>query len=245
MPRSNSSFGVADGGNGSAAVAPGPRGGGDVPEPMLPAAVLPTECVARRCSPDRAARRPRARPVRRLALRPGSGADRHRAPAARPGHSAPGRDRTHRPGGDPGPAARQPVPGRSAPERQSAHYNRLGRRLPRRECRLRRSRRSHAGRGRRAALKRLQAIFELAVAVLQLLVLAGELPQLILKLLDSHFQVGIVGLLGKGVRAQGQHRGQGRGAGNSVRIWMTFWPDDEMRVTSKAKHIERGSTPKM
>src|ERR1700730_467462 len=26
---------------------------------------------------------------------------------------------------------------------------------------------------------------------------------------------------------------------------MTFWPDDEIGVTSKAEHIERGRTPKM
>jgi hypothetical protein len=28
-------------------------------------------------------------------------------------------------------------------------------------------------------------------------------------------------------------------------IWMTFWPDDEIGVTSKADHLERRSTPKM
>ncbi len=51
-----------------------------------------------------------------------------------------------------------------------------------------------AGGGLRAALKHPQALFELPVAVLQLLVLAGELPQLVLKLLDAHFRIGIVGL---------------------------------------------------
>jgi hypothetical protein len=52
---------------------------------------------------------------------------------------------------------------------------------------------------------------------LQFLVLAGELAQPILKLLDSHFQVRIVGLLGEGRRSKRQHRGQGRGAGNSMK----------------------------
>ena len=53
-----------------------------------------------------------------------------------------------------------------------------------------------AGRGLQhaAAAERPQALFELAVAVLQLLVLAGELPQLVLQLLDPHFQVDIIGL---------------------------------------------------
>ena len=50
------------------------------------------------------------------------------------------------------------------------------------------------GSGLRAALKRLQSFFELLVAVLQLLVLAGELPQLILKLLNAHFRVDGIGL---------------------------------------------------
>ena len=50
------------------------------------------------------------------------------------------------------------------------------------------------GGARRAALERPQAIFELPVAVLQLLILAGELPQLILELLNSHFRVDVIGL---------------------------------------------------
>ena len=54
--------------------------------------------------------------------------------------------------------------------------------------------RGSAGGGLRTALQRLQPLFELPVAVLQLLVLAGELPQLILKLLDAHFRVDGVGL---------------------------------------------------
>ena len=39
-----------------------------------------------------------------------------------------------------------------------------------------------------------QALLELAVAILQFLVLAGQLPQLVLKPLDPHLEVGIVGL---------------------------------------------------
>ena len=51
-----------------------------------------------------------------------------------------------------------------------------------------------AGSGLRAALKQPQAIFELPIAILQLLILAGELPQLILKLLNPHFRVDPIGL---------------------------------------------------
>jgi hypothetical protein len=75
--------------------------------------------------------------------------------------------------------------------------------LPIGRTRLHRRCRSDAGLGNRgltaggalrAALKHSQAIFQLPVAVLQLLVLAGELPQLILKLLDPHFGIAIIGL---------------------------------------------------
>jgi hypothetical protein len=77
---------------------------------------------------------------------------------------------------------------------------RLGLWLPKRRIGLhRRSRRDvglaehglTAGSGLRAALKQPQAIFELPVAILQLLILAGELPQLILKLLNPHFRVAV------------------------------------------------------
>src|SRR5436190_1749878 len=44
----------------------------------------------------------------------------------------------------------------------------------------------------RAALNHSQALFELPVAIVQLLVLAGELTQPVLELLNSHFR--IVGL---------------------------------------------------
>jgi hypothetical protein len=80
---------------------------------------------------------------------------------------------------------------------------RLGRGLPIGRIRLHRRRRRDvglgdgglaAGSGLHAALKQPQAIFELPVAILQLLILAGELPQLILKLLNPHFRVGTIGL---------------------------------------------------
>ena len=50
------------------------------------------------------------------------------------------------------------------------------------------------GAGLRAAPKLPQAIFELPVAILQLLILASELAQLIFELLNADFRVGIVGL---------------------------------------------------
>ena len=49
------------------------------------------------------------------------------------------------------------------------------------------------GRDRRAA-ELAQPLLKLAVSVLQFLVLAGELPQLVLEPLDPHIRVGIVGL---------------------------------------------------
>ncbi|HKB82643.1 MAG TPA: hypothetical protein VKD04_05485, partial [Burkholderiales bacterium] len=72
------------------------------------------------------------------------------------------------------------------------------------------------GHGLRAALKQSQALFELPVAVLQFLILAGELPQLILKLLNPHFRIGILGL-GERLRTKREHRGHGRGACNSMK----------------------------
>jgi hypothetical protein len=75
--------------------------------------------------------------------------------------------------------------------------------LPERRIRLDRRRRGHVGLGDgrltdggawRPTLKRPQALLELPVAVLQFLVLAGELPQLIFELLNSHFRVDVVGL---------------------------------------------------
>jgi hypothetical protein len=48
---------------------------------------------------------------------------------------------------------------------------------------------------------------------LQLLVLAGQLAQLILEPLDPHFGVGIFGLR-ESLRRQSQHRGNCRGTGH-------------------------------
>jgi hypothetical protein len=39
-----------------------------------------------------------------------------------------------------------------------------------------------------------QPLLKLAVAILQFLILAGQLPQLVFKPLDPHFEIGIVGL---------------------------------------------------
>ena len=56
----------------------------------------------------------------------------------------------------------------------------------------------HRRLGRRALRRRRaelpQPLLELAVAVLQFLVLAGQLPQLVFQPLDPHLEVGIVGL---------------------------------------------------
>ena len=100
-----------------------------------------------------------------------------------------------------------------------------------------------AGRALCAALKQPQAIFELPVAILQFLILAGELPQLVLKLLNPHFRVDIIGL-----REAPCDRSASIAAMAAARvileIWMTFWPDDEIGVTSKAEHIERAEYAK-
>jgi hypothetical protein len=68
----------------------------------------------------------------------------------------------------------------------------------------------------RAALQRSQPIFELPVAVLQFFILAGELPQLILKLLNSRFRIDIIGLRER-LRTQREHRRQCRGACNLMK----------------------------
>jgi len=75
--------------------------------------------------------------------------------------------------------------------------------LPQRRIRLHGRRRRDVGQddrglatggNLRAALQHPQAIFELPVAILQLFILAGELAQLILKLLNAHLRIGIIGL---------------------------------------------------
>ena len=64
-------------------------------------------------------------------------------------------------------------------------------------------RRGHAGLSHRGlagggcgriATELAQAVLELAVAVLQFLVLAGQLPELVFQPLDPHLQIGIIGL---------------------------------------------------
>jgi len=94
-----------------------------------------------------------------------------------------------------------------------------------------RHRRLAAWRRRRGA-ELAQPILELPVAELQLLVLAGQLPELVFQPLDPHFQVGVVGLpldlrrallrtlprerdlCGRGLHRQAQHRGDRRGTGS-------------------------------
>jgi hypothetical protein len=76
---------------------------------------------------------------------------------------------------------------------------------------LRRDRRDVGlGGGRLARWPRTElpeAVFELPVAVLQLLILTGELPQLVLKLLDADFRIDVVGLLSDRLRGGREHRG--------------------------------------
>ncbi len=85
-------------------------------------------------------------------------------------------------------------------------------------------------RRRRAELA--QPLFELAVAVLQFLVLAGQLPELLLEPLDPHFRVAVIGLFllprgtllrtlpwkrelrGGDLHGRSQHHGDRRGAGS-------------------------------
>jgi hypothetical protein len=69
----------------------------------------------------------------------------------------------------------------------------------------------------RTALKHPQALFELPVAILQFLVLPGELPQLIFELLDPRLRIDIVGLRERrripGENAQPEYRDQRGSAG--------------------------------
>ena len=68
------------------------------------------------------------------------------------------------------------------------------------------------------ALKHPQTLFQLPVTVLQLLVLPGELPQLVFELLDPGLRIDIVGLRERrGMPCEGaknDHRSQRRGTGN-------------------------------
>ncbi len=93
----------------------------------------------------------------------------------------------------------------------SRTIGRIGR-LRGRSGRILRDRR-RSGHGLRAALKLPQPLFELAVAVLQFLVLARQLPQLIFQPLDTHFRIGVIGLR-KHLGTQREQRGDGRGTGH-------------------------------
>jgi hypothetical protein len=73
-----------------------------------------------------------------------------------------------------------------------------------------------AGSGLRPSLQEPQALFELSVAVLQLLILASELAQLIFELLDPHFRVGVIGLR-RSLRGQREQRRECHGAGKSMK----------------------------
>jgi hypothetical protein len=117
---------------------------------------------------------------------------------------------------------------------------RLDRRLPVGRAGLRRSHRGDVGlAGRslaargdlRAALEQPQPFFELPVAILQLLILAGQLPQLILELLNAQRRIFVIGLrqdlwcqdllcqgsLQQRLRTKRQHRRHCRDAGNSMK----------------------------
>jgi hypothetical protein len=113
-----------------------------------------------------------------------------------------------------------------------------------------------AGRGLRPTLEQFQAVFELPVAVLQFFILAGELAQLALELLNAHFRIGVLGLRQElrsqdwrsqdvrshDVRRRRQRRGDRGGAGSSVK------PGCHADLTEKRRNneqIERRSTPKM
>ena len=65
--------------------------------------------------------------------------------------------------------------------------------------------------GRRACLQRPELLFKLPIAILQLFILAGELPQLIFKPLDLHFRIDVVGLR-RSRHGQRHHRRNCRGA---------------------------------
>ena len=67
-----------------------------------------------------------------------------------------------------------------------------------------------------AAAELAQAILELPVAVLQFLVLPGELAKLVFQPLDPQFRVAIVGL-GEGGRGKRERRGERHGPGNHMK----------------------------
>ncbi|KRR09658.1 hypothetical protein CP49_35945 [Bradyrhizobium valentinum] len=84
----------------------------------------------------------------------------------------------------------------------------------------------------RCSAKLTQPVLKLAVTVLQFLVLAGQLPELVFQPLDPHLQIGVIGLrldlrgalwrtlprkrdlCGRSLHRQAQHRGDRRGTGS-------------------------------
>ena len=103
------------------------------------------------------------------------------------------------------------------------------------------------GDGRRAARRGAQlpeAILELPVAVLQLLILAGELSQLVLKLLDPDFRIDVVRLLSKRRRGGREHRGHHGRARSRRKSGRHVGLTNEIGVT-ETQYIEGRSTPKM
>ena len=215
MPRSNSSFGVAEGGRVvSAALAPAR---GRAVAAQLRRAAARRRRIARAAEIERLARTaPARRADRRFVRRSASG--RRRARAARRGRWDSGS------GSKASPRRRPPACGAAGSctigagdcDLRLLVVAGLGLRiacgcgcllrialLPLRRGGLSRRRgRGHVGlRGRRLAARRrrrgaelAQPIFKLAVAVLQLLVLAGQLPELVFQPLDPHLHIGVVGL---------------------------------------------------
>ena len=204
MPRSNSSFGVAEGGNVvSAALAPGARAGGGAPPgraPVARAGGAEVERLARPASAGRAdgrvvgdrqlAAAERARRAGGVRVRVGVEGI---ATAAAGGRCCRLLLNDRRGGCD----LRLLVSGLSLRLALSLPCGRTGLLHRRRNCSdagLRHrwlARRTCSG---RAAAELPQPLLELAVAILQLLVLAGQLPQLVFEPLDPHLEIGIIGL---------------------------------------------------
>ena len=214
MPRSNSSFGVADGGN---VVSPAPRRcGGGAPADRA-AGISKIERLAGVASAGRADRR--------------FGRDRQLTTAERARRAGRIRILVGIEGIATAPARRRRHACRLLDDRRRGRdllaIARLGRWLPVGRAGLRRSAlwRCWAGRrgGRRGRPARRpeapQALLELPVAILQFLILAGELPQLILELLNAHLRIVVIGLRQRECLANDkrQHRGHRRGAGNSMK----------------------------
>ena len=222
MPRSNSSFGVADGGKVASA---GPRGGGAPPGA--------TAFGFSRLSGSPAARPPgaidrpdRGRTATEYPRRAGSIRILVGIEGVAAGAAAGRRRLLH----DRGWRGDLRLIGRRPALWMGLRAGRIGG-LPLRRVRLalgrillRRGCGGDIGLGLtgrlRAALQHPQPVFELPVAVLQFLVLAGELPQLIRKLLDPRFR--IVGHLRQSgrrqrCRNQSQKRGERRGTGQLMK----------------------------